>query len=109
MTPETFIKRTICSWLKGRGAFIFVHDSVGIFDPIRRGFRKNYDPHRIKGVSDILGIWKGQFLAIEVKVAKKYPSKEQKEFIANVIEHGGVAFVARSVEDCEKELLGVDV
>lgn len=104
MTPENLIKRQICAYLKARGALIFVHDSVGIFDPIRKVYRVNQDPYRRKGVSDLLGIWKARFLAIEVKVKGRYPTKEQKQFLKDVAEAGGIAILARSTKDVEEAL-----
>lgn len=101
---ETIVRNSICSWLRLQKAFVFVHDSVGIYDPIKRRFRKNHNPYRIKGVSDILGIWRNKFLAIEVKNEKGRASPEQKQFIARVNEYGGIGFVARSIDDCEREL-----
>lgn len=104
MTPEGRIKNAIFSWLKIHRALVFTHDSVGIYDPKINRFRMNMSPHRRKGVSDILGIWEKRFLAIEVKVPGKYATKEQKEFLADVEAHGGIAFVARSIDDVEARL-----
>ena len=52
-----------------------------------------------KGVSDIIGIYKGKFLAIEVKTEKGRLSKHQEEFLDHVVWNGGIAIVARSVDD----------
>lgn len=104
MTPEALIRNSICSWLSAKRALCFVHDSVGIYDPVRKCFRANNCRYRIKGVSDILGIWQGKFLAIEVKVKGKYATPEQKRFIEWVTEHGGIAFVARSIDDVKAVL-----
>lgn len=104
MTPETAIKRQICSWLQLNGIFIFTHDSVGIYDPIKKKFRLNKDPFRLRGVSDLLGLYNGKFLAIEVKRPGTYPTKEQKEFIKKVNKLGGIAFVARSIDDVIENL-----
>jgi hypothetical protein len=52
------------------------------------------------GISDILGILPGgRFLAIETKRADGNVTVEQSEFLANIANRGGVALVARSVED----------
>ena len=51
------------------------------------------------GVPDILGIYKGQFLAIEVKQPKKKLSPEQIEFINNIKIQGGIAFRADCLTD----------
>lgn len=100
MTPESAIRNQICSWLSFQKCFCFVHDSVGIYDPKTKRFRSNTNRYRIKGVADVLGIWKGKFLAIEVKTKRNYPTPEQKTFLARVNAEGGIGFVARSIEDC---------
>ena len=59
------------------------------------------------GLSDIIGILSGgRFLAIEVKSAKGRITPEQRAFLDNIEERGGVAFVARSVEDVYHGLEG---
>jgi hypothetical protein len=106
VTPENYIKNQICAYLRFTRNFIFLHDSVGIYDPKINRFRKNTNRHRIRGVSDILGILKntGRFLAIEVKVPGNKPTIYQTNFIENVRAHGGIAFVATSLEDVKSEL-----
>jgi hypothetical protein len=104
MTPERAIQNEICAWLKSRGALCFIHDSVGIFDPRRGVFRRNTSPYRIRGVADVLGIWQGRPLAIEVKTKTGRVSPHQKEFLAMWTAAGGIGFVARSVEDVKDEL-----
>jgi len=69
------------------------------------------------GMSDILGIrvvhatslmkrpiLVGRLLAIEVKTATGRVTPAQQAFLTLVNAHGGLAFVARSVEDVRKEL-----
>lgn len=55
-----------------------------------------------KGCADILGQMKdGRFMAIEVKKWDGRPTLEQQAFIDRVRQFGGVAGVARSVEDAQ--------
>ena len=56
-------------------------------------------------MSDIIGIYKGRFLAIEVKTAKGKLTVAQVTFQHTVQQEGGIAFVARSVQDVEDRLL----
>ena len=59
-----------------------------------------------KGCSDILGqLIDGRFLAVECKRRGEVPSKEQAAFLASVEHFGGVAIVARSIDDVK---LGLD-
>ncbi len=52
-----------------------------------------------KGVSDIIGIHKGKFFAIEVKTVKGKLNLDQKHFLDLVKLNAGIALVARSVDD----------
>lgn len=57
-----------------------------------------------RGVPDILGIYQGSLLGIEIKTATGKPSPEQERFIQNINDAGGIAFVARSVDDVIEKL-----
>jgi len=52
-----------------------------------------------KGVADIIGIYKGKPLAIEVKTPNGKLSAHQEAFLGNWRNQGGIAIVARSVDD----------
>lgn len=96
---EKQIENSILSYLKARGVFCWKNETTGIWDPKRKVFRKKRSVHRMVGVADILGIYKGRFLAIEVKSAKGRLTKDQKRFGEMVIEQGGIFLVARSIDD----------
>jgi len=57
-----------------------------------------------KGISDILGVYKGRFLAIEVKRPGGRVSPEQRAFIERINDEGGIGFVAYSVDDVVDKL-----
>ena len=71
-----------------------------------------------KGIADILGIYQGRFLAIEVKAPKWSPPKpgtkqykhfkDQEDFLFQVRENGGIGFFAQDVE-IVVEKLGLEV
>ena len=56
-------------------------------------------PHNVPGVSDILGIYQGKFLAIEVKRPGLEPTELQKSFLNQVRESGGIGIVATCCDD----------
>lgn len=83
-TPEGMLKASIRQLL----------DVCGIFH-----WNVFTGPMGHKGVSDILCCHNGRLIAIETKVPGKYPNPDQREFIRRINESGGLAFVARSLED----------
>ncbi len=68
--------------------------SLGIFH-----WKNHGGPMGAKGIADILGCYRGRLLAIEVKAPKGKVSYDQQRFIDNVNAAGGLAFVARSIDD----------
>jgi hypothetical protein len=62
-------------------------------------------PMSKRGVADILGVLPGgRFLAIEVKANGHKPTAHQEKFLEDVSKKGGVAFVARSVDEVREIL-----
>lgn len=102
---EKQIENSILEFLTWKKIFCWKNQTTGVFDPVKKQFRKSWNQYHLKGVADILGILPdGRFLAIEVKAPKKYPTKEQREFIKFINDKNGLAFVARSIEDVEDNL-----
>lgn len=56
------------------------------------------------GSSDLIGFYRGRFLAIECKSARGRPTEEQQNFLDEVTRNGGIGIVARSVEDVLERL-----
>jgi VRR-NUC domain len=106
MQPEQAIQRTILELLRWRGIFCWKNNTAGIY--VRA--RNTYIPSHAPGVADILGILdsrfgrSGAFLAVEVKSPKGKLSPHQEAFLKEINDRGGLAIVARSVEDVEKAL-----
>lgn len=118
--PERLVRNAIVDWLRMHRIMCWIFDSVGIFDPNKRVYLTRSSKYKIKGLPDIHGILPGgRFLGVEVKqpdrvnakgqTVRYYPSAEQKERIAEINAAGGLAFVARSIEDMEsrKAELGI--
>ena len=120
---ETQITRAILQYLGARGIAAWRVNSRVIDLPGKGGRQRPVRFGGMKGMSDIVGIvpsegptvWRqihakattiwqqtqtvGRFLAIEVKSAKGQPTPYQLAFLDLVRRHGGLAFVARSVDD----------
>ena len=100
---ENEITKSILEYLHWNKIFAWRQNTSPIYDTVTGGYRR-MPAGSLKGVSDILGCYKGKMLAIECKTVKGKLSKHQKEFIDNVNKAGGIGFVARNLEDVEKNL-----
>lgn len=72
--------------------------------------RKLVGRHTPKGVSDIIGSYKGTAIFIEVKTPKtiKKATQEQLAFLEAMASTGAIAFIADSVETVYNELKKYD-
>lgn len=85
--PEKDIERDIMAYLAIRGAVV-----------VRTHSARNHPD--IAGVADILAcMHDGRFVAIEVKSAKGRVRPEQLHFLDSVRRAGGIAMVARDLDD----------
>ena len=116
MNPETKIQNLILMALSKAGCLVFRNESAGAW--VGKVLHKDAnqvtltDARMIRfglavGSADIIGIAPcGRFLAIEIKTSKGRPTKEQLRFIEAVNNAGGIAGIARSVEDALKLIRG---
>lgn len=104
--PEKAIENAILQFLHTKGVMCWKNQSTGLFDPTKKVFRRSHNKFHINGVSDILGIFNGKLLAIEVKTpkTKNNASESQQAFIDRVNSEGGIAFVAHSIECVQQRL-----
>ena len=87
---ESAIKREICDYL----------DAVGIYNRVVQVGSVGGRTNSGKGISDIIAIIPGgRWFAIEVKTQRGMLSKEQREFLDAIEAKGGIAMVARSLDD----------
>lgn len=98
---EKDIQKLILEWLRWQKVFCWKMNNSAVYIKSKDRYMKS----PLRGVSDILGIINGgTFLAIEVKAEKGKVSPEQQEFIDNITKNGGIAFVARCLEDVKLSL-----
>ena len=106
--PEKVIEQHILMWLRSKGVFCWKNVTGGYFDPKIKRFRKQSSPYAINGSSDILGILRdGRFLAIECKSKYGKATPDQLMFIERINFAGGLAFVAKSLEEVKEKLCGL--
>lgn len=103
MQPEKLIENQILVYLLSKQVFCWKVKTTATYDSKLGRYRKT-SPLYKKGVADILGIYQGKPLAIEVKTQTGRLSPEQRDFLLEFSSQGGIAFIARSVDDIEKKL-----
>lgn len=128
--PERHLRNAILSLLRAHGIAAWP-TGVGAFPASYQGKRR-FVRMGTKGMSDIIGVVPvpimvpasptdgalkqppgrdqngryilGRLLAVEVKSPTGKVRPEQTAFLAEVVRHGGIAFVARSVEEVSAKL-----
>ena len=92
-TSEKALRNTILHYLNLKGIYAWKQNTGAM--QVEGRFIRFSSP----GVSDIIGILPdGRFLAIETKVTGKL-TRHQEVFLENIRERGGIAVVARLVDD----------
>lgn len=100
---EHEIQKAILEFLQYRpDTFAWGNKTQGTYDPKSGVWRKN--PSALLGVSDILGVYRRKFLAIEVKSRTGEATENQIRFLENINIAGGIAFIARSIDEVEQRL-----
>ena len=101
---ETEIQKDILKKLREQNILCWRVNNMGVPDPRAKGGWRKQNGYNMPGMSDILCLYKGKFFAIEVKTPErvKNVSDNQKKFLNNIREAGGVGFVATSFDDVEK-------
>ena len=109
MNPETKIQNLILMSLSKAGCLVFRNETAGAW--VGKVLHKDAgqvtltNASMVKfglmvGSADIIGISPtGKFLAVEIKTSKGRATKEQLRFIEAVNNAGGIAGIARSVDD----------
>jgi Holliday junction resolvase len=90
--PEARLSRSIMAALRQRGAFVF---------------KVWGSEHMMAGLPDIIGCYRGQFIAVETKMPGNTTSRRQDFVIDKIRRAGGRVVVAYSVREALEVLDGV--
>lgn len=97
---EKQIESQILRWLNAQpGIFAFKINTVGIYDPTKKIYRKNWNPYLLKGTHDILGVYAGKFFSIEVKSSTGKLTEDQYLFGLKVRQCGGESLMGATTLD----------
>jgi hypothetical protein len=118
MKTETQIVREICEWLEKGGFFFWRSNNVPVMQGTRMRALPKYTP---RGLSDIMIVWRGRFIAVECKRPAQPDAREpngrkvrggkltdaQREWAVGLSLAGGEFIEAFSVEDVRRELKNI--
>jgi hypothetical protein len=105
MTQEGAVVKACLEFLELRGIYAY-RQNTGAAEYQDKAGKKRFVRYGKKGVSDIIGVLPpgGRFIAVECKAPNGRLSEHQIEFLNDIERMGGLAVVARSVEDIENAL-----
>lgn len=96
--PAQKLTKAVTAYLDARGVYYWRNSSGGMYTGTADG-RGRYVRFGQPGVSDLCALVNGRFFAIEIKAGKDTLRPAQVRFLEQIEAAGGVAVVARSVED----------
>lgn len=101
---EKEIQKTMLEWLTYQpSTFVWRQNSGAMYTDSKTG-RHGFKTASVDGISDIMGVYKGYPLAIEVKRPGEKPTEYQMDFLTKFAKAGGIAMVASSLEEMIKDL-----
>lgn len=102
---ESQIQDAIRLALGSHPALVLWRNNIGVAE--RRGFTIRFGVGG-PGGADLIGLFRGRFVAIEVKTQAGRQTPEQKLFQQLVEKKGGIYVVLRSVEDAQTWIAGME-
>lgn len=106
-TPEKDIQMSICDYLAYKRFFFWRQNVNPIFD-IKTGKPRRMPSYSKNGVPDIILIYKGKFVGLEVKNETGKQAESQILFEKECKAHGGYYKVVRSVGDVQELIKIID-
>lgn len=96
---ERDIQREICEWLKKEGYFFWRSNNVPVFARSNDGkMRYRAMPKfSMKGIPDIIVLFRGTFIGLEVKRPEQKPTEEQMGFATRCFLNGGYWYCVDSL------------
>ena len=98
---EADIQLVICEYLALKRYFFWRQNNTPVFDSNRGQYRR-MPKYAMYGIPDIILIYQGNFIGLEVKGKRGQQSDNQKEFERRCKRVGGYYYVVRSLEDVKE-------
>lgn len=99
--PELDVQNAVKEWLNLHKVFFYRSDTRGRIVGYDNG-RPRFAPQETKGIPDIICVIRGTYIGCEIKSSLGRQSDDQKAFQEALEKAGGLYFLIRSVDDCER-------
>jgi len=98
---ESEVLNAVCEYLSAKNYFFFRVNNVPVFqgDGHGGGFFRKLSKWSIAGVPDIIMIYNGDFIGLEIKTPSGRQSPEQKAFETRCKNESGEYYIIRRIED----------
>lgn len=91
-----------CHYLRVLGQFFWVQPNQGYYHPVKKRYVRHRNPYTKNGIPDIIWIYKGHFIGLEMKRPKGgVQSQAQLEFEKEVVQAGGTYKVAKGYDEAK--------
>lgn len=101
---EKDIQRECCEWLDKEGFFFWRSNNIPVFGQNNGGNRtfRSMGKYSPKGIPDIILIYNGKFIALEIKRPKAKLRPDQEVFQARCADNGAKYFVIHSLDELKE-------
>jgi hypothetical protein len=93
--PSAALTDAVIKYFKLCGGEAYRINTVGVYDEKMGGLRSS---GMKKGLPDVIGIYKGRFIGVEIKIGKDRQSEDQKNREQEIYLAGGVYLIAKTFD-----------
>lgn len=90
-SPANALTDAVIKYFKLNGGIAYRINTMGVFDKAKGTFRTS---GMKKGLPDVIGIYKGKFIGVEIKIGKDRQSEDQKDREQEIKSNGGLYYIA---------------
>ena len=94
-SPANALTDAVITYIKLKGGIGYRINNMGVYDAKLGKFRTSGTK---KGIPDIIGIHKGRFISVEIKIGTDRQSDDQKLREQEIIKAGGCYYIAKDFD-----------
>lgn len=94
-SPANALTDAVITYIKLKGGIAYRINNMGVYDAKLGKFRTSGTK---KGIPDIIGIHKGRFISVEIKIGTDRQSDDQKLREQEIIKAGGLYYIAKDFD-----------